>query len=112
MDLNENTLAAGAAVAALLLVELRLFRRKLELLLPALVERSRRRDRRARRDSERPQLARRRDAQAVPEQWADDEDTDIHVLMDLERENQRARRKTGQHRPGERAPRPGTHHDR
>jgi hypothetical protein len=48
--------------------------------------------------------------------WIDPEEetTDIHELVELERQD-RARRKTDRQRReprGERSPRPGTHHDR
>lgn len=110
-SLDGNTLAIAGAIAALLLAEMRLLRREMKIVLAALFERNRRRDARARRESSGPQLRRRSDA--VPENFAEEEDTDIHVLMDLERENQRTRRKTDRQfrRPGDRPPRPGTHHD-
>jgi hypothetical protein len=109
MDLDKNTLIVAAVLGAALLGEMRLLRRELKIFLAALMERSRRRDQRQRRESERPQPTRRRsDVHAIPEPF-EAEDTDIHVLMDLERANQRTRRQTGKH---ERSPRPGTHHDR
>jgi hypothetical protein len=107
VNIDPETLGIVAVFAAGLFGEMRLLRRELKIFLAALMERSRRRDSRARRESSAPPIRRR--AEAVPESF-DDEDTDIHVLMEIERASQRARRAT--QRRGERAPRPGTHHDR
>jgi hypothetical protein len=119
MNLDPTTLGIAGVLAALLITEMRLLRRELKVFLPALIERSRRRDLRRMRSESQLQLPRpmalpgRRPSQpAVPAETWDDEDTDIHALMDIERESQRARRKTGRRSAvGDRPPRPGTHHD-
>lgn len=111
MTLDSDTLLIAAGIAAALLTEMRLLRRELKIFLAAVIERSRRRDARRRRESSAPPPMRRRDA--VPETFGEEEDTDLHALIDIERESQRARRKTDRQptRRGERPPRPGTHHD-
>lgn len=74
---------------------------EMQLHIWASAERSRRRElKRARRESSGPKLVA---PPAAPEPL-DDEITDMHELVELERDHQRRR-------PGERAPRRGTHHD-
>jgi hypothetical protein len=114
---DPDTLGIGALVAAILVIEMRLLRRELKIAIAAIMERSRIRDaRRRRRESLQPQNTRRTPSQpmaAVPEPWEDSDTTDLHELMELERQHERARRNTDrQRRHGERPPRPGTHHDR
>ena len=115
LQADPDTLGIGALVAAILIIEMRLLRRELKIAIAAIIERSRIRDnRRRRRESLQPQT-RRSPSQpsAVPEPWEDTDTTDLHELMELERQHERARRDTDrQRRRGERPPRPGTHHDR
>lgn len=103
-DIDGNTIALGAILLGAVLAQLRLVSRKLDILIPALMERSRRRNRR---DSSGPQPRRREASPSVSDTWDDEDRTDVHYLCELERERERARR-----RRGERPPRPGTHHDR
>ncbi len=113
MDVDVQTVGVVGVLAAVLIVEMRLLRRELKIAIAAIIERSRIRDDRRRRaeSSQQPLTFRRAPAQPAetPEVWPDDEDTDIHVLM--EKERVRARRDT-KNRRGERRPRPGSHHDR
>lgn len=111
MELDAEKATYVGIFAALLLVEMRLLRRELKLAIAAFIERSRIRDRRRARRESAPPPSYRRD---VPQrdEWPEDESTDIQVLMERERERERTRRKTDRHRrPGNRPPRPGTHHD-
>jgi hypothetical protein len=110
MQPEPQSIALGGIVAALLIVEMRLLRRELKIAIAALIERSRRRDNRQRRRESVQPVTRRTPSQPVHEEWPDDESTDLHELMELERANARTRRDT--QRRGERPPRPGTHHDR
>lgn len=88
----------------------RLFSRiadRVEIVILAAIERNRRRERRERRRHELPPGRR----PQTRNEFEGEESTDIFELIEEERE-QRARRKTDrQQRRGERAPRPGTHHD-
>lgn len=105
MDVDPVTTGLGTAIGTALLVVLRYAFRRLELLVLAAVERGRIRDRRRARNDTLPPPTRTR---THADEWPDDEITDITVLMDRER----VRRKTERQRSrGERAPRPGTHHD-
>lgn len=107
MELDNTLLLIVGGLVAALIVDLRMFRRELRILIPAAVERSRRRDMRQRRESAAPPIRRTpRSMEAVPGPF-EGEDTDIHVLMNQEREKQRRPR-----HPGERAPRPGTRSDK
>jgi hypothetical protein len=113
LQADPDTLGIGALVAGILILEMRLLRRKLDIVLPALFERNRRRDsRRRKRESMHPHVIRRSPSQpVVADEWPEEESTDLHELMELERVQARARRDTDRRR-GERPPRPGTHHDR
>jgi hypothetical protein len=112
MNVETSDLLTGggfAALAGLLIVEMRILRSRMEILIAALFERARIRDERKRRESSLPPMLPRAPAgrqlgRSPADDFAEEESTDIHVLMDRER----ARRKTGRH---ERKPRPGTHHD-
>lgn len=116
MELDGKTIAMVVMLAGVLILEMRLLRRKLEIVLAALLERSRRRDARQRRRESmpppiaQPQSTRRTQPYPVvtpPDEWPDDESTDLHELMELER----AQRHKPQRR-GERPPRPGTRSDK
>lgn len=116
MDLDPTVTPIVAIIAGVIIGVLRYLDRRdrqrhqerLELHVMAAAERSRRRDQRERRRRELP--ARRRES--VPEPF-EDEVTDMHELVELEREA-RARRDTDRQERsrGDRPPRPGTHHDR
>lgn len=110
MDLDPTIVTAAGALAGLLLVEMRLLRRELKLVIAAGIERSRRRNRRDS-DEQQPQ---RRDRDGVVEAWGDEDTTDMHELIELERKRERVRRQTERQRlfRGDRPPRPGTHSDK
>ena len=102
MELHVDTLVVAVILVAALIAQFALLLRWMRVFIPAAMERSRRRNRR---ESSSPPPVRRRES--VPDEWSDDDRTDLHYLVELEREKQRARRSRG-----ERPPRPGTHHDR
>lgn len=81
---------------------------RIELWIFASGERNRRREiKRQRRESSGPQyLPRSKSQPGVPQEFADEENTHPHDLIELERERRKERKS-----PGERAPRRGTHHD-
>lgn len=106
MEFDPATTTVASVLAATVAFLLRKAWQRLELVILAAAERSRIRNGRRTKSvipPRRPQ---------THEEFAAEETTDIHELIDLER-NERARRKTDrQSRRGERPPRPGTHHDR
>lgn len=107
MDAETKALIISLALSLVLAAYrvIRAFLLWLELRIAAAAERSRRREvKRQRRESSGPKFL--PTPEAAPESF-DDEVTDMHELVELERETKKKRKS-----PGERAPRPGTHHDK
>lgn len=115
MKADPETVALILAGILGVLAQIRLGLRRIELYIAAAIERSRRREaRRLRGDSSMQSLPPARCAPSPNEFDDDEEDTDIHHLVELERQHRRSRRDTDRRRrrAGERPPRPGTHSDK
>lgn len=109
MDEQTTALVVSLAVSLALAAHrvVMAFLRWLELRIAAASERSRRRElKRQRRESSGPLRLPRTNPHGIPQEFADEENTDMHELVELERRQAKTRRS-----PGERPPRRGTHHD-